>query len=314
MIRTAILLACLPAPALASEKIADKYPQSVLYDKPFEVIPNVWSAIGATAPPTYENAGHNNNLSFLVTGDGVIVINGGANSRLAEALHAEIREVTDQPVKLVINENGQGHAMLGNSYWTERGVDVLAHVDAAEEFADYNAQILAGMQNYAKENGEGTELVEPTITFEDKYVIDMGEMHVEVLHLGPAHSPGDVQVWLPEQSLMIAGDLAFNGRMPPIFAKTCTSCWIETWETVFAPMNPTYIIPGHGYPTNLAQVEHHTMDYLKDLREKIRAHLDDGGSLDDAYYVDQSNWAFLDTYDELATKNAGVVFTEMEWE
>lgn len=314
MIRTALIAMLAAAPALASEDIADKYPQSVLYDKPFEVIPNVWSAIGATAPPTYENAGHNNNLSFLVTGDGVIVINGGANYRLAEALHAEIRAVTDQPVKLVINENGQGHAMLGNNYWTEQGIDVLAHVDAAEEFAEYNAQILAGMQAYAKENAEGTELVAPTITFEDSYVIDMGDMHVEVLHLGPAHSPGDIQVWLPELSLMIAGDIAFNGRMPPIFADTCTSCWIETFETAFAPLDPTYIIPGHGHPTNLAQVEHHTLDYLKDLRARIGAHLDAGGTLDDAYYVDQSDWAFLDTFEELATKNAGVVFTEMEFE
>ena len=39
-----------------SEDIADKYPQSELYNKPVEVIPHVFSAIGATAPPTYENA------------------------------------------------------------------------------------------------------------------------------------------------------------------------------------------------------------------------------------------------------------------
>lgn len=59
--------------ASASEDIPDQYPGSPLYQKPVEVIPHVWSAIGATAPPTYENAGHNNNLSFIVTGDGVVV-------------------------------------------------------------------------------------------------------------------------------------------------------------------------------------------------------------------------------------------------
>ena len=68
--------------ALASEDIADKYPQSVLYNKPVEVIPNVWSSIGATAPPTYENAGHNNNLSFIITGDGG---GGGQFRRLLQA-------------------------------------------------------------------------------------------------------------------------------------------------------------------------------------------------------------------------------------
>ena len=69
---------------MASEDIADQYPQSVLYQKPVEVIPGVFSAIGATAPPTYENSGHNNNLSFIVTGQGVVVVNAGAANLLAK--------------------------------------------------------------------------------------------------------------------------------------------------------------------------------------------------------------------------------------
>ena len=49
----------------ANEDIADQYPNSALYSKPLEFFPYVFSAIGATAPPSYENSGHNNNLSFL---------------------------------------------------------------------------------------------------------------------------------------------------------------------------------------------------------------------------------------------------------
>ena len=48
----------------------------------------------------------------LKTGEGGVVVNGGAAYVLAEALHKEIQAITDQPVKLVFNENGQGHAML----------------------------------------------------------------------------------------------------------------------------------------------------------------------------------------------------------
>ncbi len=315
MTRASLLVALIAAtPALASEDIADKYPQSVLYDKPMQVTASVWSAIGATAPPTYENAGHNNNLSFIVTGDGVIVVNGGANARLAAALHDEIREITDQPVKLVIDENGQGHAMLGNSYWAGQGVDILAHVDAAHEFEEYGYQILEGMKRYAQENAEGTVLQGPTITLEDRYDIEMGGLRVEVLRLGPAHGPGDISVWVPSEKVVIAGDIAFHTRMPPIFSDTCTSCWMETWETAFEPLGATYVIPGHGTPTTMDVVRHGTYEYLADLRAKIGAHLEAGGMLDDAYYVDQSNWAHLDTFEELATKNAGVVYTEMEFE
>jgi glyoxylase-like metal-dependent hydrolase (beta-lactamase superfamily II) len=313
--RSLTLLVCLlPVPAIASEDIPDQYPQSVLYSKPVEFIPHVFTAIGATAPPTYENAGHNNNLSFIVTNDGVIMVNGGASWKLAEAMHAEIRAVTDQPVKLVINENGQGHAMLGNGYWAAHGVPILAHEEAAEEFADGSGQDLASLQNYALENAEGTVIALPTETFTDSREIVMGDVTVQVLHLGPAHSPGDTQVWISQWGIMIAGDIAFHERMPPIFEGTCTSCWIETWETKLVPLNPTYIIPGHGHPTNLAQVTRYTHDYLVDLRSKIGAHIEDGGDLAEAYYVDQSAWAHLDTFEELATKNAGVVYAEMEFE
>ena len=308
----ALLLAA--APAVASEDIPDQYPGSPLYQKPVEVIPHVWSAIGATAPPTYENSGHNNNLSFIVTGDGVVVVNAGAAYVLAEALHAEIRAITDQPVRLVINENGQGHAMLGNAYWAEQGVDILAHADAAAEFEEYGPQILEGMKRYNRDKAEGSDLTLPTITFEDEYIVEMGDFRIEVLYLGPAHSPGDISVWLPDQSLVIAGDMAFHERLLPIFEHTYTADWLETWDTRFEPLNATYVIPGHGHPTNMAQVRRYTRDYLAYLRKKIGEHLEAGGDLSDAYYVDQSPFAHLDTFEELATRNAGRVYEQMEFE
>ena len=300
--------------AHASEDIADQYPQSELYSKPVEVIPHVFSAIGATAPPTYENSGHNNNLSFVITGDGVVVINGGASVRLAAALHDEIKAVTDQPVKLVINENGQGHAMLGNAYWADLGVDILAHEDAIAEVEENGDFILQGMQRYNRDKAEGTRVVQANLSFSEEHIVEMGDVKIHVLYLGPAHDPGDTQVWIPQWDIMIAGDIAFHERMLPVFDYTCTSCWLETWVDALEPLSPTYIIPGHGHPTNMAQVRRYTYDYLIDLREKIGEHLDNGGDLASAYYVDQERWRNLDTFEELATKNAGRVFAEMEWE
>lgn len=311
-----IMLAALlmATPALASEDIADQYPGSVLYSKPVEVIPNVFSAIGATAPPTYENAGHNNNLSFIVTGDGVVVVNSGASYQLAEALHQEIMSITDQPVKLVFTENGQGHAMLGNSYWTDQGVKIVAHVDAAAEFAEHGGQSLRAAQERVKERADKTRVAPPTETFEEAYSVEMGDMQIEARYLGPAHSPGDIVVWLPQKSMVISGDMAFHERMLPIFDHTMTADWIETWEKEFEALEATYVIPGHGHPTNMDQVRRYTRDYLVYLREKVGAHLDEGGDLADAYYVDQTPYAHLDTFEELATKNAGRVYEQMEFE
>lgn len=312
--RSLVILALLATPALASEDIPDQYPASALYEKPVEVIPGVWSAIGATAPPTYENTGHNNNLSFIVTGEGVVVINGGAAYVLAKALHDEIRAVTDEPVVMVFNENGQGHAMLGNGYWVEQGVPVIAHEDAAAEFIHNGGMILDGMLRYNRDKAEGTVLTPPTETFSDAYIVELGDFRIEALYLGPAHSPGDISIWLPNQSLVIAGDMAFHERMLPLFQDTITADWIETWDTKFEPLGATYVIPGHGHPTNMAQVRRYTRDYLVYLRDRIREHIDAGGDLAGAYYVDQTPYRHLDTYEELATRNAGRVFEEMEWE
>ncbi len=315
MIRAATaLLICAAASASASEDIADKYPASLLYDKPVEVIPGVFSAIGATAPPTHANAGHNNNLSFIVTGEGVVVVNGGAAYGLAKALHDEIKAVTDQPVTLVFNENGQGHAVLGNNYWAEQGVPIVAHVDAAQAVEDAGNALLDDMRRYNGDQADGTVLQRPTVTFESEYVVEMGTFRIEARHLGPAHSPGDIVIWLPHQGLVIAGDMAFHERMLPIFEDTDTAAWLTTWDAAFEPLGATYVIPGHGHPTNMDQVRRYTKGYLEHLRAEITAHLDSGGGLAEAYYVDQSAYAHLDTFEELATKNAGRVFEQMEFE
>jgi glyoxylase-like metal-dependent hydrolase (beta-lactamase superfamily II) len=308
------LLAAVSENAFASQAIADQYPASLLYSKPIEVIPNVWTSIGQTGPSTYENAGHNNNLSFIVTGDGVVVINGGGSYLLAKALHDEIKTITDQPVRLVIDENGQGHAMLGNSYWSAQGVKILAHEDAASDFEERGFGILDSAQSRLKDRSTGTSLKLPDETFLDLQIMQIGDFTIEVLMLGPAHSPGDTQVWLPEEKLVIAGDMAFHERMLPIFDDTDTAGWVETWKNEFEKLGALYVIPGHGHPTNMAQVRRYTLDYLEDLRAKIADHLDKGGDLAGAYYVDQSRWQHLDTFEELATRNAGRVFEVMEFE
>ncbi len=314
--KLALKLLCLLAPTslFASEDIADQYPDSMLYAKPVEFIPGVFSATGATAPPTYDNAGHNNNLSFIITGEGVVVVNGGGSYLLAKALHDEIKAITDQEVVLIVDENGQGHAMLGNSYWVGQGVKIIAHVDAAAEFEERGFRSLASMQRLNKERGEGTFVQGPTETFTDEYSLELGDFQIEVRYLGPSHSAGDVVVWLPKQSLVIAGDMAFHERLLPIFEDTYTLDWLETWDTEFEALNATYVIPGHGHPTNMAQVRRYTKGYLEHLRGQIGTLIEDGGGLAEAYYVDQSPYVNLDTFEELATKNAGRVYEQMEFE
>jgi len=294
-------------------KLLNPAPDSMLFRRPQKVIDGVYSAIGATAPGGYNNSGHNNNLSFIISDDGVLVVNAGDNYLLAKALHEEIKKLTDQPVKYVVLENGQGHAMLGSNYWREQGVPIIAHVDTFTEIKTYGEESLDGMKNRSRDKAFGTKLVMPDQSFSDKKVIQLGSETIELLHLGPAHSPGDTMVWLPKRSLIITGDMAFHQRLLPVFEHTDTGAWIKTWDK-FAALKAKYVIPGHGMPTNMAEVTKYTRDYLIYLRSEISKILENDGSLQDAYAIDQSAYAHLPTFDILAKQNAGRIFRAMEFE
>jgi len=301
-----------PAMALADQSIADQYPASLLYSKPIELVPDVWTAIGATAPPSYENSGHNNNYTFVITGAGVVVIN-SSSYLLAEALHDEIRRVTDEPVVLVINENGQGHASLGNGYWKDQGVPILAHADTATAIEKNGHGSLAQLRRTTKEKAEKSRVELPTETFTNERIIELGNKRIEVRWLGHSHSSGDIVVWLPDERLVISGDMAFHERLLPIFEETDTRLWLESWER-FEALQALYVIPGHGHPTNMAQVRRYTRDYLLFLRGEVQKLLDGGEDLQAAYAIDQSRYAQLDTFEELASRNAGRLFEQMEFE
>jgi glyoxylase-like metal-dependent hydrolase (beta-lactamase superfamily II)/rhodanese-related sulfurtransferase len=293
-------------------KYGDMAPDSFLYRKPAEVIPGVWSAFGETGPGTYENSGHNNNLSFVITDDGVVVMNAGDNYLLAQSIHEEIKKLTKQPVKYVVLENSQGHAMLGSNYWHEQGAKIIAHKDAAKIIDEHGAEILQTMRSRARDKAFKTELVTPDIVVDDKYELTMGTWKLEVLYLGLSHSPGDLTLWIPAKKLVISGDVAFYQRMPPLFDDTNTAAWLETWKK-FEALGAQYVIPGHGVATNMAEVTKVTKGYLEFLRGKVAEVMKKGGSLTDAYEIDQTPFAYLDTYHDLHIKNAGMVFREMEF-
>ena len=291
----------------------DKAPASFLYDMPQEVIPGVWSAIGATAPGTYENSGHNNNLSFIITDDGVLVVNAGDNYLLAQSLHEEIKKHTKQPVKYVVLENSQGHAMLGSKYWKEQGATIIANRATAAYMEKTGYDALAVMRARARDKAFKTEFVMPDKIYDDKLDLKMGSWNMQILHLGSSHSHGDTMVWLPEKKLVIAGDTAFHIRMLPIFEDTDTAKWIDTWDK-FEALGAEIVIPGHGGPTDMATVRKWTRDYLVHLRTRVAEVIKVGGSLDDAYQIDQSAYLHLHTADELARSNAGRVYRAMEFE
>ena len=292
----------------------DQYPGNPLYSAPIQVSEHVYSAIGATQPATFENHGHNNNLSFIIGDASVMVINGGSNDELAAALHAHIRALTDLPVDYVVSENGQRHAVTGNHYWHQQGATLIGQTDAQHEIEDRAGDYIATTRRARQDENYAVHIVDFDQTVDEALTVDLGGLAVELRVFGPAHSPGDMAVIVPADQVVLAGDLAFHVRMPPIFDETDSAGWVDTFRSFQAFAGDMIIVPGHGGPTDMATVTAGTLDYLLYLREQAQILLDEGGSLDDAYKIDQRQYAHWHTYAELAARNAGRVFTQMEFE
>lgn len=298
----------------ADDTPADNYPESLLYNKPIKVADNVYSAIGATQPYTYHNAGHNNNLSFIIGDKSVLVVNGSSSYLLAQALHDEIKKITNKPVSHVVNENGQLHAVLGNNYWKTQGATIIAHVDAQTEVTAHGAEDLVRMKGFNKERGDHTALVPFDQTFDKEMTIDLGGITAKLMYFGPSHSAGDISVYIPEREVVLAGDIAFHRRMMPIFEGTNTTNWLNTWKTFSAFAKDKTLVPGHGEPTDFATIDQTTRGYLMFLQAEVRKLLASGGTLADTHKIDQSAYRHLHTYQELSATNAMRVFTELEME
>jgi len=125
--------------------------------------------------------------------------------------------------------------MLGNGYWKEQGVPVLAHVDAVYEIQNSGSASLARLKRVTREKAENSRVELPTETFSDKRIIELGDTRIEVLWLGYSHSVGDIVVWLPGEKLVISGDMAFHERILPIFETTDTHSVTRCWRS---PRNP----------------------------------------------------------------------------
>jgi glyoxylase-like metal-dependent hydrolase (beta-lactamase superfamily II) len=150
------------------------------------------------------------------------------------------------------------------------------------------------------------------VVFDKQFDLTMGNIKIELMHIGASHSPDDIQLWLAAEKLLMSGDTAFNERMLPIFPHTDIAAWIKTWDKIEA-LRPEVVIPGHGAPTDLATVTKFTKDYLSYMLGEVEKILENDGDLVDAYNIDQSAYRDWGTYRELHQRNAARIFRQMEF-
>ncbi|MCW8907657.1 MAG: MBL fold metallo-hydrolase [Sedimenticola sp.] len=279
-----------------------------------KVAENVYAVVGELGNRTPENLGNNATFGLVVTPEGAVLIDPGGSYQGAQRLHRVIRQVTDQPVVAVINSGGQDHRWLGNGYFREQGARIIASEAAVQDQKARVRDQLILLNNLVGEAGlKGTEPVYADETFSESLILTLDETRIEIVHAGPAHTPGDSFVWLPQKRVLFSGDIVYTGRMLGVGAQSSSASWISVYETM-AAYTPDVLVPGHGQPGPLDRARADTYDYLVFLRKRVREFFDAGGDIASIGSLDQSRFSYLENFDTLAGRNAQRVYTEIEWE
>jgi glyoxylase-like metal-dependent hydrolase (beta-lactamase superfamily II) len=277
------------------------------------VTDGVWALVGEKDQRSPENLANNATFGVVVTEEGVLLVDPGGSWKGAAAIHDAIRRITDAPVRYIVNTGGQDHRWLGNGYWQAQGATVIAARAAVEDQRARAEDQLAALRQFLDDGIEGTEPVFADIAFEDEHILEFGGLRFEIVHPGPAHTPGDAYVWLEERDTVFTGDIVYVERILGVGPQSSIADWPRAFEAV-AALDPAHVVPGHGHATTLAEARTDTYDYLTNLRARIAEHLEAGGDIIGSVEVDQSAFAHLEQFDSLARRNAQTAFEQMEWE
>ena len=279
-----------------------------------QVDDNIYAIVGELVNRTPQNLGNNATFGFVVTSEGVVLIDSGGTYKGAAEIHKLLKSVTDKPIKIVINTGGQDHRWLGNGYFKEKGARLIASAKAVEDQKARTQDQFFMLGNLVGDAGlEKTEAVYPEETFDDSLKFKLGNTEFELHHAGQAHTPGDSFVWLPQHGIVFSGDIVYVQRMLSISSASNSKSWVAAFEAM-AALKPRVVVPGHGHVTTLQEAKAHSYDYLVFLRQAVSNFMESGGGIEDIGKLDQSKFSFLLNYENLKGRNAQRVYEELEWE
>ncbi|WP_126452810.1 MBL fold metallo-hydrolase [Sulfuriflexus mobilis] len=218
--------------------------------------------------PNAENKGWNSNSGFVVTAEGVLVVDTGSSEKIGAALRETIRTVTDKPVKWVVNTHGHGDHWLGTHAFIGEGAEVIAS-DTVAGRIENEGEYWVNLFNSMTEGAIGQpQTVVPATRVTGHMKRRLGGLEVELLPSGSSHSPGDVLVWLPGKKVLIAGDVVYTDRAPATFDGKVKQ-WIA-FLTELEAMPVEVVIPGHGNVGSKADITRQR-DYLAAIWASVSA-------------------------------------------
>lgn len=248
------------------------------------VAPNIWFVQGEAALGTPENRNFISNAGVIVTPAGVVVVDALGSPAVAADLLEAIRSITPLPVRYVILTHYHADHIYGLQVFKDQGATVLAHEAGREYLQSDTAQLRlqATRESLAPWVDSKTRLVAADRWLRADEVLELGGVRLQLRHVGPAHTPEDLTVFVEGARVLFAGDLAFRGRIPYV-GQADSRGWIAAL-TRLIDSAPAAIVPGHGPLSTEALADLRlTRDYLQYLRDRMGRAAADMQPFDEAY-------------------------------
>ncbi len=190
------------------------------------------------------------NTGVIIGDDAVLICDALATPVMAQNLIAEIRKVTDKPIKYVVLSHYHAVRVLGASGYQAEGMqEIIASQGTYEMIVERGQQDM--MSEYERfprlfQNFESIPgLTWPTLVFKDEMTLWMGkDLEVKVMHVGPGHTKGDTIVWVPSEKVLFSGDLV----------EADAACYtgdaqLEEWPATLdalSALGADKVVPGRG--------------------------------------------------------------------
>ena len=266
----------------------------------------VWAAVAA---PAYKV---NCNTAIIETDDGVMVVDTHSKPSAARVVVERLRQLTTKPVRYVVNTHFHWDHWHGNEVYPQaypgaeivtnqitreamlrkglkriqdhvrlsppeiaRLTTAIAAAGSAAERAKLEAELRLAEAYFAEVRALKPAL--PTIAFEQTMKLYRRDREIHLLHLGRAHTEGDVFVYLPKEKVVITGDAVIGWT--PYMGDGYPEDWVGTLDRL-AQLDFTHIIMGHGDPAGRDWLRTFR-GYVHDMVEAVRREAAAGATLDE---------------------------------
>jgi glyoxylase-like metal-dependent hydrolase (beta-lactamase superfamily II) len=267
--------------------------QPTIRPMPVQVAADSYMVQGLSALGSSANRNFISNAAFVVTKDGVLVIDALGSPALARELLAEIRRITPAPVRYLVLTHYHADHIYGLQVFKEAGATVIAH-QAGREYLNSDTAALrlqASREEMAPAVDAQTRLVPADRWIDARTTLQLGGLDFVLQPAGPAHTPEDLVVWVPQLKLLMAGDLVFRGRIPFV-GQADSGRWITALDTLLA-FDARIIVPGHGPASTSARADLElTRDYLAYLRKTMGEAARNMDPFEEAYT--RTDWSRFD--------------------